>query len=165
MPEKTKLEDYSNMNNTGFAFIDLNEELKNTIEYYEEGTSPGCFSSSYGSDNRERIDYDITSDYDYGYEIENLYEKIKNIYESKKPLIIKMKCEVRDSSLSTHLFYDTIIKNCCIFKKENYYIMVINFGSLYSNTTGSLTNSDFGIIRIAISKESFGITTKYKEGK
>ena len=27
MPEKTKLEDYANMNNTGFAFIDLNEEI------------------------------------------------------------------------------------------------------------------------------------------
>ena len=38
MPEKTKLEDYANMNNTGFAFIDLNEELGdedlNIEEYY-----------------------------------------------------------------------------------------------------------------------------------
>ena len=31
MPEKTKLEDYANMNNPGLAFIDLNEEFKNVI--------------------------------------------------------------------------------------------------------------------------------------
>ena len=33
LPEKTKLEDYSNMNNTGFAFIDLNEELTELIKF------------------------------------------------------------------------------------------------------------------------------------
>ena len=62
MPEKTKLEDYSNMNNTGFAFIDLNEEL---------------------NDN-DLNSKDFTID-------EKLYNKFNEIYESGKALFLRIK--------------------------------------------------------------------------
>ena len=65
MPEKTKLEDYVNMNNTGFAFIDLNEELKETLKSYSEfdGNQPDCFYAYFNAKNKEVTGYDITDEY------------------------------------------------------------------------------------------------------
>lgn len=62
MPEKTKLEDYANMNNTGFAFIDLNEEL--------------------GDEDLNSEEYSID---------EKLYNKFNEIYESGKALFLRIK--------------------------------------------------------------------------
>ena len=62
MPKKTKLEDYANMNNTGFAFIDLNEEL--------------------GDEDLNTEEYSID---------EKLYNKFNEIYESGKALFLRIK--------------------------------------------------------------------------
>ena len=82
MPEKTKLEDYANMNNTGFAFIDLNEELGNEDLNIEE--------------------YSID---------EKLYNKFNEIYESGKALFLRVKSKYIGQDIYYELmnFKNTII--------------------------------------------------------
>ena len=143
MPEKTKLEDYANMNNTGFAFIDLNEEFKNYNYIFD----------IYYENEKEMIDIDTADK--YGSDEYNIYEKIKEIYESKKPLIVKVKFNVINSSDETHKFYDTIIRNVSIYKGENGYEIVMNMGFQYSKNTNSFSNNDYAIILIR---------TNYSEG-
>lgn len=155
MPEKTKLEDYTNMNNTGFAFIDLNEELKENIKRMSEnsGVQQDCIHAYYEDTETSNI---ILSDVGniYGYEIKNLYNKLKKIYESEKPLIVKVKFDVLDGNNDEHKYFDTIIRNCVLYKKEttNYihYEIIINMGSVYSPTTGTFTSEINNILRVVL---------------
>ena len=155
MPEKTKLEDYANMNNTGFAFIDLNEELKENIKRMSEinGVQQDCIHAYY--ENTETSNTIISSVGNiYGYEIKNLYEKLKEIYESEKPLFIKIKFEVLDGGDDSHKYFDTIIRNCALYKKDTtdyiHYELVINMGSIYSPTSKAFIADINPILRLVL---------------
>ena len=168
MPEKTKLEDYANMDNTGFAFIDLNKELKYVIEYVNQESgyhSDGIVAYYEGGKISFDIDWTPNSgNYNYDNTIIKYFEKIKEIYESKKPLIVKMKIDVVDNTGANyiHKFYDTIVRNGVIYSKNDIYYILIEMGGIYSLDTNSLNNSNYSLIRLGISASGFGIVIKYK---
>lgn len=113
MPEKTKLEDYANMNNTGFAFIDLNEELG--IDYIR---------GEFGHNGVININKEINID-------EKLYNKFYDIFESGKILFLKINLKLYFNVD----FYQELInfKNAIVYKKdeENILHIMIYFGSTY----------------------------------
>ena len=163
MPEKTKLEDYANMNNTGFAFIDLNEELKNSLKYKSEvdNFQPDCFYAVYNNEivNFEFGIYEAT---EKDFELKKLYEKITKIFESQKPLIVKVKFDVTNGN-NEHLYYDTIIRNCSIYKnKDETYGIIMNVGYTHEVNEGVFTTKGINILKIKIANESFDITSIYK---
>ena len=144
MPEKTKLEDYTNMNNTGFAFIDLNEDLKENIK---ESFNSEYFVVKY-TNNKEDLIIDISN---IPKELKKFYEKIEEIYESKKPLFVKIKMNVIGQTDKLHKFYDTIIKNCSIYKNsKNSYELIINMGCDYSSSDNSYIGGTFNVIHVII---------------
>lgn len=162
MPEKTKLEDYANMNNTGFAFIDLNEELKNNIKHAQTN---GFLT--YYIDGKEEFNYNVNIMANlYAFEITNLYEKIKGIYESKKPLIVKVKFDVtRENAVEgteEHIFYDTIIRCCSIYKENDKYMIIMNVGTPYSIDSGEFTNKGYYVLKITVSNKEIRINQFYK---
>ena len=162
MPEKTKLEDYANMNITGFAFIDLNEELKNTIKHNQTN---GFLT--YYANEKENFNYIDTIQYSSNaFEIKNLYKKMTEIYESKKSLIVKVKFDVKQENVEEgteeHIFYDTIVKSCSLYKENDEYIIIMNVGSTYSVGGGEFTNKGYYILKIIVSNEKFEMKTIYK---
>ena len=142
MPEKTKLEDYKNMNNTGFAFINLNEELKNEyITYY-------CINTSINFNNDIIID-------------EKLYNKIYDIYKSNKVLFLRVFFKFIDANVSDDSkFYKELInfKNAIIYKndEEDKLYIKIYFGSIWDvdNVELNFNNNSFSYLEISLSKET-----------
>lgn len=149
MPEKTKLEDYANMNNTGFAFIDLNEELKENIKLSGYNYLPMNYDNI---GNYKDMEYVLWNTYEPEKEIFNLFKKIKEIFESKKPLIIKAKfdCTRRETETEpsgTHIFYDTIIRNCSLYKiEEETYVIIMSIGSVFYLYSEKFTTKNNGIL-------------------
>lgn len=149
MPEREKLEDYANMNNTGFAFIDLNEELKENLkaEFNSE-----YFVVNYLNDEKEDLSIDFThQESNLQDELKNFHKKIKEIYESKKPLILKIKIDVVGVSDKNHIFYDTIVKDCSISITDGYvYQLIMVMGSNYSHNNTNYVAGNYNVIRMSI---------------
>ena len=136
MPEKTKIEDYSNMNNTGFAFIDLNEEMN---------------------------DNDLNSE-DFTID-EKLYNKFNEIYESGKALFLRLKSKyLAGDGYYELLNYKnaTIYKE----NENLYIHMYFGSDFSLSDEEINYNNSPYTMVRVDIFKDSSSQFTMniYKEG-
>lgn len=143
MPEKTKLEDYSNMNNTGFAFIDLNEEIGK--EY--------IIGSHVGADSLD-VDEDISID-------EKLYNKFYDIFESDKILFLKINLRFLINDDENNFYQELInFKNAIVYKrdKEKRICVDLYFGSPYNSVENviNFANKSYIHISLTIEKNSLG---------
>ena len=158
MPEKTKLEDYANMNNTRFAFIDLNEKTK--LEDYANMNNTGF---AFIDLNEELEDEDLNGE---DYEInENLYNKFNEIYESGKALFLRIKSKY----LGQNIYYELLnFKNTIIYKTGDGLYLHIYYGNDFSTIDKKITYDDNGyyIVSINIYKDSSNkfYLSMYNEG-
>ena len=143
MPLKTKLEDYANMNNTGFAFIDLNEEIG---KEYIIGTHDGV----------DLIHVDENIDID-----EKLYNKFYDIFESGKILFLKINLKFLINGDKNNFYQELInFKNVLVYKRdiEKTICLEIYFGSPYNSTENDINfaNNGYIILSLTIEKNSLG---------
>ena len=144
MPIKTKLEDYANMNNTGFAFIDLNEELKENLKLVFDSE---YFVVNYSDNETEDLSVDFSGQNE---ETIKLCKKIKEVYKSEKPLFLKIKMDVVGQTDKKHKFYDTIIKDCAIIEEnKNTYKIIMNVGCRYSYNGKSYIQGDYKVLLLS----------------
>lgn len=143
MPEKTKLEDYANMNNTGFAFIDLNEEIGKDY----------IIGDHSGADVID-VDEDIIID-------EKLYNKFYDIFESGKILFLKINLRFLINGDKNNFYQELInFKNAIVYKRDEEERLCVDlyFGSPYNSTENNINfnNKSFTHLSLTIEKNSLG---------
>lgn len=125
MPEKTKIEDYTTFDNSGFVILDLDELLKDWIE-----------KNGYLDLTSTDID-----EWEYG---ELLFNKLKEIHESKKVCLIKATFKNKSSSGNKYFLDEYRYVPCIIHYTEDrrYYITLLG-GHPFMVDNGEIDNSQF----------------------